>query len=60
MFDGHGGRAATDFVCENLGKNVIAALADPQHEDRALEFAVKAGYLATDAEFLNQVIYNII
>ena len=27
MYDGHGGRAAVDFVADKLGKNVVAALA---------------------------------
>lgn len=59
VFDGHGGRAAVDFVCEKLGKNVTAALAELQHkggdDDASLETAVAAGYLATDTEFLSQV-----
>jgi protein phosphatase 1L len=27
VYDGHGGRAAVDFVADKLGKNVVAALA---------------------------------
>ena len=44
-----------DFVSEKLGKNVVAALGELQHEDESLELAMKAGYLATDTEFLSQV-----
>lgn len=29
VYDGHGGRAAVDFVADKLGKNVVAALAAP-------------------------------
>lgn len=57
MFDGHGGRAAVDFVSENLGNNIIAAVAHLEKEkEQRLEMAIKAGYLTTDREFLNQVI----
>ncbi|XP_020259591.1 probable protein phosphatase 2C 74 isoform X2 [Asparagus officinalis] len=55
VFDGHGGRAAMEFVREKLADNIVAALADLQHEDdQSLEVAVKKGYLATDTEFLSQ------
>ncbi|OAY63842.1 putative protein phosphatase 2C 77 [Ananas comosus] len=55
VFDGHGGRAAVDFVSENLGNNIIAAVAHLEKEkEQRLEMAIKAGYLTTDREFLNQ------
>lgn len=57
VIDGHGGRAATDYVAENLGKNIVKGL--DQHvtkdEDKLLEEAIRKGYLVTDKEFLSQV-----
>ncbi|RRT82374.1 hypothetical protein B296_00009078 [Ensete ventricosum] len=54
VFDGHGGRAAVDFVSETLGKNIVAALDEPGEEDDRAEMAIKAGYLTTDRDFLSQ------
>ncbi|OEL20013.1 putative protein phosphatase 2C 77 [Dichanthelium oligosanthes] len=34
VYDGHGGRAAVDFVADKLGKNVVAALAAAQASSR--------------------------
>jgi C4-dicarboxylate transporter len=65
VYDGHGGRAAVDFVSERLGKNVLAAvLATTEPQEAAAEApssvdataaAIRAAYLATDSEFLGQV-----
>jgi serine/threonine protein phosphatase PrpC len=65
VYDGHGGRAAVDFVSERLGKNVVAAvLATTELQEAAAEApssvdataaAIRAAYLATDSEFLGQV-----
>ncbi|KAL5571773.1 hypothetical protein UlMin_021370 [Ulmus minor] len=52
VIDGHGGRAATDYVAENLGKNIVKAIQDD--EEHRLEEAIRGGYLVTDNEFLNQ------
>ncbi|EHA8589739.1 putative protein phosphatase 2C 77 [Cocos nucifera] len=52
VFDGHGGRAAVDFVSKKLGKNIIRAVAELDKEDNQLELAIRSGYLATDKEFL--------
>ncbi|OVA14559.1 Protein phosphatase 2C (PP2C)-like domain [Macleaya cordata] len=56
VFDGHGGRAAMEYVVENLGKNIISALGEvvKRGEDRQLEKAIKQGYLTTDKDFLCQ------
>ncbi|CAL9154802.1 unnamed protein product [Musa hybrid cultivar] len=54
VFDGHGGRAAVDFVSERLGKNIVAALDEPEKEDNQADTAIKAGYLTTDRDFLSQ------
>ncbi|KAL6905488.1 hypothetical protein ACP4OV_003089 [Aristida adscensionis] len=64
VYDGHGGRAAVDFVADKLGKNMVAALAaasssfrgdeeDEQQHD-AVTAAIRSAYLATDSEFLSQ------
>ncbi|RLM69456.1 hypothetical protein C2845_PM17G05280 [Panicum miliaceum] len=66
VFDGHGGRAAVDFVSERLGKNVVAtvlaageesrdeASSSATEEDDAVSAAIRAAYLATDSELLAQ------
>ncbi|XP_074573781.1 putative protein phosphatase 2C 74 [Curcuma longa] len=60
VFDGHGGRAAVDFVSEKLGKKIVTAL-DEVEEDGGegeangrVEMAIKVGYSTTDREFLSQ------
>lgn len=55
VFDGHGGRAAVDFVSNKLGKNIITAVAELDKEENQLELAIRTGYLTTDKEFLKQV-----
>ncbi|KAL5843268.1 hypothetical protein ACOSQ4_009226 [Xanthoceras sorbifolium] len=50
VIDGHGGRAAADFVAENLGKNIVKKLGNVGEEEQA----ICAGYLVTDREFLSQ------
>ncbi|XP_057972950.1 probable protein phosphatase 2C 74 [Malania oleifera] len=55
VIDGHGGRAAADYVAENLGKNIMKAVEHVGEEgDFHLEKAIRGGYLATDKEFLSQ------
>ncbi|PIA44256.1 hypothetical protein AQUCO_01700094v1 [Aquilegia coerulea] len=54
VFDGHGGRAAVDFVTENLGKKIVAALREVEETQDQSREAIKKGYLATDKEFLSQ------
>ncbi|KAF2297059.1 hypothetical protein GH714_016210 [Hevea brasiliensis] len=59
VIDGHGGRAAADYVAENLGKNIVKALEDVGKEEdddhhQPLEQAIRQGYLVTDREFLSQ------
>ncbi|XP_042397082.1 probable protein phosphatase 2C 77 [Zingiber officinale] len=51
VFDGHGGRAAVDFVSQNLGKNIVSAL---EEEENQPDLAIKAGYLTTDKDFITQ------
>lgn len=59
VYDGHGGRAAVDFVADKLGKNVVAALAREEDDEKddvdAVVAAIRAAYLTTDSEFLSQV-----
>ncbi|KAA8528035.1 hypothetical protein F0562_035096 [Nyssa sinensis] len=57
VIDGHGGHAATDYVAENLGKNIVKALERVEiekAEEDELEAAIRGGYLVTDQEFLSQ------
>ncbi|CAK7328839.1 unnamed protein product [Dovyalis caffra] len=55
VIDGHGGRAAADYVAENLGKNIVKGLQNVGcKEDGQLEQAIRGGYLVTDREFLSQ------
>ncbi|MCL7029449.1 hypothetical protein MKW94_015975 [Papaver nudicaule] len=56
VFDGHGGRAAMEYVVENLGKNIVSALGEivQNGEDGRLEKAIKEGYSLTDKDFLRQ------
>lgn len=65
VYDGHGGRAAVDFVSDHLGKNVVAAVLATTEEAQeaepsswstdAVAAAIRAAYLATDSEFVKQV-----
>lgn len=57
MYDGHGGRAAVDYVSDNLGKNIISKISQMEKREREnqLEMAIRAGYLNTDEEFISQV-----
>lgn len=55
VIDGHGGRAATDYVAENLGKNIVKAIEHVGEKEDQLEEGIRGGYLLTDEEFLNQV-----
>ncbi|KAH7670761.1 protein phosphatase 1L protein [Dioscorea alata] len=58
VFDGHGGRAAVDFVSEKLGQNIVTSLSalleKEEEEQDSLELAIKEGYLTTDREFLTK------
>nr|CAB3491313.1 unnamed protein product [Digitaria exilis] len=58
VFDGHGGRAAVDFVSKRLGENVVSAVlaADKAADDGndAISAAIRSAYLATDSELLSQ------
>ncbi|GJM87761.1 hypothetical protein PR202_ga03751 [Eleusine coracana subsp. coracana] len=60
VYDGHGGRAAVDFVADKLGKNLIAATlaaaSSPKEEseDDEVMAAIRSAYLTTDSEFLSQ------
>lgn len=55
VIDGHGGRAAVDYVAENLGKNIVKGLQNVGCKgDGQLEEAIRGGYLVTDKEFLSQ------
>lgn len=56
--DGHGGRAAADFVAENLGKNIlndISNLDGRKMQGNQIEAAIRRGYTVTDDQFLSQV-----
>ncbi|TVU51343.1 hypothetical protein EJB05_02762, partial [Eragrostis curvula] len=53
VYDGHGGRAAVDFIADKLGKNVVAAALEKGNEDEVMA-AIQSAYLTTDSEFLSQ------
>lgn len=55
VIDGHGGRAAADYVAENLGRNIVKELGNVGEEGSQLEEAIRIGYQVTDREFLSQV-----
>ncbi|KAA8544621.1 hypothetical protein F0562_022633 [Nyssa sinensis] len=52
VIDGHGGRAAADYVADNLGKNIVKS--HGKSEEDQLEATIRQGYLLTDEEFLIQ------
>ncbi|KAJ3703880.1 hypothetical protein LUZ61_007585 [Rhynchospora tenuis] len=54
VYDGHGGRAAVDYISDNLGKNIISQISQMEKGEKQLEMAIKAGYLTTDEEFISQ------
>jgi len=62
VFDGHGGRAAMDFVSERLSvvSAVLAAAGttetrgEASSEEDAVSAAIRTAYLATDSELLRQ------
>ncbi|GAV59377.1 PP2C domain-containing protein [Cephalotus follicularis] len=54
VIDGHGGQAASDYVAENLGKNIVKSLENIGEEEDDLKQAIREGYLVTDREFLNK------
>nr|XP_016461264.1 PREDICTED: probable protein phosphatase 2C 74 [Nicotiana tabacum] len=54
VIDGHGGKAAAEFVAENLGKNIVKELERVEKkEGKYIEVAIREGYSFTDQEFLN-------
>ncbi|KAH9312795.1 hypothetical protein KI387_027830, partial [Taxus chinensis] len=54
VYDGHGGHKAADFVAEKLGQKIVDLIIKSGGQDGKLEQAVKAGYIATHNEFLEQ------
>lgn len=53
VIDGHGGRAAADYVAENLGKNIVKELeCTKRPEDHHLEALIRRSYSITDKDFL--------
>ncbi|KAK4741073.1 hypothetical protein SAY87_024661 [Trapa incisa] len=59
VVDGHGGRAAADYVSQNLGKNVLRAIESATSEANGtdppdIEQAIRDGYAITDEEFLRK------
>ncbi|KAM7508175.1 hypothetical protein LguiA_018628 [Lonicera macranthoides] len=54
VIDGHGGRAAADYVAENLGKNIVKELERVSKAENHLEAVMRGGYSVTDKEFLGQ------
>ncbi|XP_056861872.1 probable protein phosphatase 2C 25 [Raphanus sativus] len=56
VYDGHGGVEAAEFAAKNLDKNVLEAVAggNKKRDESEIADAVKRGYLATDAAFLNE------
>ncbi|XP_044475183.1 probable protein phosphatase 2C 2 [Mangifera indica] len=54
VIDGHGGRAAADYVAENLGRNIVKKLRNDGETNAKLEDAIREGYQITDTEFLSK------
>ncbi|CAN1312951.1 Probable protein phosphatase 2C 14 [Linum perenne] len=54
VYDGHGGKKAAEFAAENLHSNIMAIMDGCGNDFTAKEEAVKAGYLKTDQQFLEQ------
>lgn len=54
VIDGHGGRAAADFVAENLGRNIMNEIQLLGNDGNRIEAAVRKGYSVTDEQFLNR------
>ncbi|KAF8025452.1 hypothetical protein BT93_F2324 [Corymbia citriodora subsp. variegata] len=54
VIDGHGGRAAADYVAANLGNNILREVKILGKERGSLEEAIHKGYSVTDKEFLSQ------
>lgn len=56
VIDGHGGRAASDYVAENLGKNILKQLerVGKKAKRDQLQAVLRGGYSVTDQEFLLQ------
>ncbi|XP_043720780.1 probable protein phosphatase 2C 74 [Telopea speciosissima] len=54
IFDGHGGRAAVDYVTENLGNNIVVAIGEVGKAEDQVEQAIRKGYLTTDKDFLSK------
>lgn len=54
VIDGHGGRAAAEYVAGNLGRNIVKELGNVGDEGIQLEQAMRVGYQVTDKEFLSQ------
>ncbi|CAH8313391.1 unnamed protein product [Eruca vesicaria subsp. sativa] len=52
VYDGHGGVKAAEFAAKNLDKNVLVEVAG-ERDECEIANAVKRGYLATDAAFLD-------
>ncbi|KAJ0230227.1 protein phosphatase 2C 25 [Hirschfeldia incana] len=53
VYDGHGGVKAAEFAAKNLDKNVLEEVSGKSDESEIAD-AVKRGYLATDAAFLEE------
>lgn len=54
VIDGHGGRAASDYVAKNLGKNIVKSLEYVVEAEDHVEQAIREGYSVTDKGFLSQ------
>ncbi|KAK4341195.1 hypothetical protein RND71_039696 [Anisodus tanguticus] len=54
VIDGHGGKAAAEYVAENIGKNIVKELERVErNEGKHIEVAIREGYSLTDQQFLN-------
>lgn len=54
VIDGHGGRAAAEYVARNLGRNIVKELGNVGDGGVQLEQVMRVGYQVTDKEFLSQ------
>lgn len=54
MIEGHGGKAAAEYVAENLGKTIVRELECVERkEGKHIEVAIRPGYSLTNQQFLN-------
>ncbi|KAG6483406.1 probable protein phosphatase 2C 32 [Zingiber officinale] len=57
IFDGHGGKKASEFAAENMGEFIAEEMSTSTRADScSIEEIIRTGYLKTDAEFLKKAV----